>query len=72
MTPVELVGIVEIPILILRPYVGFGGRYYFLDGDNIPSSDEAGLFPLLGLQVDLTKKVGVFVEGRYLFLHSAS
>ncbi len=70
MTPVELVGIVEIPILMLRPYIGLGAGYYFFNGDDVSYSDEPGIFPLLGFQVNLLKKVGVFVEGRYLFLES--
>ena len=53
---------VGIPFFI-EPYAGIGASYFFFDSD-LPINDGAGVYGLLGLQLNLWV-VGAFAELRY-------
>ena len=61
--PVEATLMVGIPFFI-EPYAGLGASYFFFDTDQSGIDDGAGLYGVLGLQLNLWI-VGAFAELRY-------
>jgi len=60
--PLEATLMVGIPFVI-EPYAGLGAGYYLVDSDR-PIDDGAGVYGVLGLQLNLWV-VGAFAEVRY-------
>lgn len=57
---------------VVEPYAGIGVGHYFLDSDDISTSDTQAVFPLIGLDVRLPEtKLRLFGEVRYMFFEDS-
>lgn len=68
--PLELSLYARLPIGPLGLYGGVGAGYYIMDSDAGSADDAVGLFPLAGLDLVFGEHLGIFVEGRWLYLET--
>jgi len=72
MVPLEAAVMVVLPLGNFLPYAGIGAGYYIFNEGDIDLDDEVGYFPLVGLQFNLGDDIGLFAEGRWLYLETDS
>lgn len=70
MIPLEAAAMFVLPLGNFRPYAGLGAGYYIFSGNGWDLSDEIGYFPMVGLQLNIGSDLGLFAEGRWVFLES--
>jgi hypothetical protein len=66
--PLETAVTARLPIGRLGAYAGLGVGYYLFDMDDGSADDSVGVFPLVGADFQLSDKLSLFGEARWLFL----
>lgn len=73
LVPVEVTLLAQLPLPDgVTPYIGIGGGYYFFLGDESAAEDNAGFYPLVGVELAFgeSSNWSMFVEARWLFLET--